>query len=76
MRKLITNRWFLGALMVLALGLAIWFVGPAIAIFNFRPLEGTTTRVALIVLITAIWLGIELGQLWASRRQIRNCWKE
>jgi len=68
MRKLITNRWFLGALMVLALGLAIWFVGPAIAIFNFRPLDGTTTRVALIVLITAIWLGIELGQLWASRR--------
>ena len=68
MRKLFTNRWFLGTLMVLFVALVVWFVGPAIAVFDVRPLEGTTTRIVLIVLVAAIWLGIELGRLWAARQ--------
>src|SRR5262252_6414565 len=54
--------------MVVALGLAIWFIGGAIAIFDYRPLEGATTRIVLIVLIAALWLGVEFGRLWAARQ--------
>ena len=62
------NRWFLGTVMVLAFALAVWFIGPAIAVFNFRPLETTIVRIVVIVMVAAVWLGIELGRLWASRR--------
>ncbi len=54
--------------MVLAFALAVWFIGPAIAIFEFRPLETVLVRTIAIVMVAAVWLGIELGRLWASRR--------
>jgi type VI secretion system protein ImpL len=67
MRKLIKNRWFLGSLMLAAIALVIWFIGPAIAIFDVRPLERAGVRAGLIIAIAAVWLGIELGRLLAAR---------
>jgi type VI secretion system protein ImpL len=54
--------------MVLAFALAVWFIGPAIAIFEVRPLESAIIRTVVIVLVAAVWLGVELGRLWASRQ--------
>jgi type VI secretion system protein ImpL len=48
--------------------LVVWFIGPAIAVFDVRPLEGITARTAVIVSVAAIWLGIELGRIWAARQ--------
>ncbi len=68
MRKIFKNRWFLGGLAVLMIALAVWFIGPAVALFDVRPLESVTARVAVIVAVLAIWLGIELGRMWAARQ--------
>jgi type VI secretion system protein ImpL len=68
MRKLIKNRWFLGSLMLAAIALVVWFIGPAIAIFDVRPLERAGVSALVIVAVAAIWLGIELGRLLAARQ--------
>ena len=68
MRKLIRNRWFLGTLMVLAVALVAWFIGPAIAIFDVRPLESATVRAIVIIAVAGVWLGIELGRVLAARQ--------
>jgi type VI secretion system protein ImpL len=72
MRKLIKNRWFLGTLMVLAIALVVWFIGPAIAIFDVRPLERTSVRAIVIIAVAGVWLGIELGRLLAARQANRK----
>ncbi|MGH8662747.1 MAG: hypothetical protein ACREUX_00650, partial [Burkholderiales bacterium] len=72
MRKLIKNRWFLGTLMVLAIALVVWFIGPAIAIFNVRPLERASVRLIVIIAVAGVWLGIELGRLLAARQANRK----
>ncbi|MCC6535877.1 MAG: type VI secretion system membrane subunit TssM [Burkholderiales bacterium] len=68
MRKLFKNRWFLGVLMVAAVALVIWFIGPAIAVFDVRPLERAAVRAIVIFAVAGVWLGIELGRLIAARQ--------
>ena len=68
MKAMVRNRWFLGALMVVALGLAVWFIGPAIAIFDARPLESVTVRLVLVSCLVILWLGYEAGRIWAARQ--------
>jgi len=67
-RKIFKNRWFLGGLAVLMIALVVWFIGPAVAFFDHRPLDGVTARVAVIVAVLAIWLGVELGRVWTARQ--------
>jgi type VI secretion system protein ImpL len=49
--KLIFNRWVLLAIGLLALAILVWWVGPAIAISDFRPFEAEWVRVLQIALI-------------------------
>ena len=37
--RLVFNRWVLGAVGILAIALLIWFVGPMIAVQDYRPFE-------------------------------------
>jgi len=55
-------------MMVLAIALVVWFIGPAIAVFDARPLESATVRAVVIGVAAAVWLGVELGRLWAARQ--------
>jgi type VI secretion system protein ImpL len=51
--KLIFNRWVLIAIGLVALAMVIWWVGPLIAISNFRPMEAEWVRwlqIAIIIL--------------------------
>jgi type VI secretion system protein ImpL len=51
------NRWTLALLGLVAISLLIWFVGPLIAIAEYRPLEPETVRIALIALIILFYVG-------------------
>jgi type VI secretion system protein ImpL len=42
--KLIFNRWVLLGIVVLALALLVWWIGPTISISNFRPYEQESVR--------------------------------
>jgi type VI secretion system protein ImpL len=55
--KLIFNRWTMAILGLLAISLLIWFVGPLIAIADYRPLGSGTVRWVLIALLLLVYLG-------------------
>ncbi|MDD5296190.1 MAG: type VI secretion system membrane subunit TssM [Rhodocyclaceae bacterium] len=68
MKKILTNKWFLGGLGMLALALLIWFVGDAIAVFDHRPLGSPWARGILIALIALTWAGIEVWHVIRARK--------
>ena len=49
--KLIFNRWVLLGVVVLALALLVWLVGPTISISSFRPYEQESVRIIQISFI-------------------------
>jgi type VI secretion system protein ImpL len=51
------NRWTLALLGLAAISLLIWFVGPLIAIAEYRPLEPDGVRLALIALVILFYVG-------------------
>lgn len=55
--KFLLNRWTLTSLGLIAVSLLIWFAGPLIALADYRPLESSTTRTILIVLIISFYIG-------------------
>lgn len=70
MKFLVTHRrWVIGAFVVLALLLLLWFIGPLIGIGEARPLESTTARVVATLLVLALWLGGEALRWWLGRRR-------
>ncbi|MFO1297722.1 MAG: hypothetical protein U1F25_15475 [Rubrivivax sp.] len=58
---LVFNRWTLGALLLLAFLAVLWLIGPLVAVGEWRPLESTTSRwvvtlvVLLFVLALVVW---------------------
>ncbi|SFG09877.1 type VI secretion system protein ImpL [Duganella sp. CF458] len=62
------NRWVIALLGLLALSLLIWFVGPLIAIADYRPLEPGAIRAALIALAILFYIGKQLWKLLKARR--------
>jgi len=66
--SLIFNRHVFIALGLLALALAIWFLGPLFAFANYRPLEPVPVRVWIIVGIFAFVLLRLLLRLWKKQR--------
>ena len=42
--KLIFNRWVLLVVVIIALALLVWLIGPTISISNFRPYEQESVR--------------------------------
>ncbi|MGM9485015.1 type VI secretion system membrane subunit TssM [Roseateles sp. NT4] len=62
------SAWTLMGLLLLCLLLLIWYVGPLVAIGNYRPLESDTARwIASGVLLAIVVLWIVL-RLWQARR--------
>jgi type VI secretion system protein ImpL len=70
--SLVFNRWVLAALGLVAISLLLWFVGPLVAIANYRPLEPEPVRLVLIGLLFAFYLGRASWRLfkakWANAR--------
>jgi type VI secretion system protein ImpL len=64
----LNRRWIAGAAAWAALSLAVWFVGDALAIGGWRPLDGPLARLALIGALGAAWIGWEL---WRTRRSLK-----
>ncbi len=65
------KRWWIGAAIVIAIGLLVWFVGPLIP-GEPGPFEAVARRIALIVALVAIWLLIEATRVMLSRRRNRR----
>jgi type VI secretion system protein ImpL len=62
------NRWVLAAVLLLALALLVWIVGPMVAIGSLRPLESERARgitLLVIVVAAATWMG---WRAWRARR--------
>jgi len=51
------NRWILTFLGFIAVALLIWYVGPLIAVADYRPLESEMVRLALISALILLYLG-------------------
>src|SRR5215831_14698621 len=66
--KMIFNRWTLIALGLLALSLLIWWVAPAIKVFELAPFAPEWTRWTLIVLMCAL---VIVKALWKAIRARR-----
>lgn len=55
--KFLFNHWTMAFLGLAALSLLIWFVGPLIAVAEYRPLESDTVRMILIASVITIYIG-------------------
>ena len=65
---LIFNRWVLGAVLLLALAMLIWLVGPLVAIAEARPLESENARWIFSVLgLASFSTGTQSASISASR---------
>jgi type VI secretion system protein ImpL len=62
------SRWMVGAAAWAALAAAVWFAGDALALGDWRPLEGGGVRLAVIVLAGLAWLGRE----WLRLRRLKR----
>ncbi|NRN28986.1 type VI secretion system membrane subunit TssM [Photorhabdus heterorhabditis] len=73
---IITNRLFWGALIVAALCLLIWIMGPFIAIGDHYPLATEVQRQIAITALISLWLLLKLlpflYQMWANARLRRH----
>ncbi len=69
MKNLPYKRWVIGALIVLAIALVLWFAGPLIGFAGHHPLESATVRVVLIALVLSLWLGWEVLRIVLERRR-------
>jgi type VI secretion system protein ImpL len=65
--RLLFHPMLLGITGVAALCLLIWYVGPLIAIANYRPLDSTFVRGVLIALAIAIYVARQAWKLWKAR---------
>ncbi|MDH5540778.1 MAG: type VI secretion system membrane subunit TssM, partial [Rhizobacter sp.] len=61
------NPWLLLVLGLIALALLIWFVGPLLALAQWRPLESEAARLGTIALIVALVVLRKLWQAWRAR---------
>ncbi|MBT9489219.1 MAG: type VI secretion system membrane subunit TssM [Rubrivivax sp.] len=63
------KRWFVGAFVVLVLGVLVWTIGPLIGIGETRPLAGGVARAITIATFALIWLAALLILAWRERRR-------
>ena len=69
---LVFNLWVLLALLVVLLLLVIWWVGPAVSVGDWRPLDSTTERwivTAVVLVLVALGVG---WRVWRARRGNRQ----
>ena len=65
---LIFNRWVLTAVLLLAIALVIWIVGPLVAIAEVRPLETESSRWIAIGVLACLVIAIVAWKQWRARR--------
>lgn len=65
---LVFNRWVLLAVLLLALGLVIYIVGPLVAIADYRPLESERARWITIGLLVLLVVAVVALKAWRARR--------
>ncbi|MEY4750580.1 MAG: type secretion system rane subunit TssM [Pseudomonadota bacterium] len=66
-------HWLLSPLVMITLGLfalsaVVWWIGPLIAIAGWPPLGNVWARVGVLVLIWAVWIGLQLVKALRRRR--------
>jgi type VI secretion system protein ImpL len=65
-------RWFLTLVGALLLAALVWFIGPLVAVSDYRPLAGDTVRLVCVVVIMIAWgLANLLGQMRARQQNQR-----
>ena len=69
MLRFFKRRGVLIVLGFLLLALFIWFAGPLFAFAEWYPLASMVTRIALIILIVALWAGVQLWKRWRAARK-------
>ncbi|MEO6563750.1 MAG: type VI secretion system membrane subunit TssM [Nitrosospira sp.] len=62
------NQWTMAILGLAAISLLIWYVGPMIAVAEYRPLESDTVRLVII----ALFIGLYIGKLLWKSFKARN----
>ncbi|WLI89447.1 type VI secretion system membrane subunit TssM [Massilia sp. R2A-15] len=72
MKKILTHRWFLGGLGVLALVLLVLLVGDLVAFADNRPLETRRARVIASLVLVAAWIIYEAARVLLLRRANRK----
>lgn len=53
--SVLTAKWFVTLVGAIALSLVVWFIGPLIAIAEFRPFESDLGRMIAIMAILVVW---------------------
>jgi len=53
--SVLTAKWFVTLVGAIALSLVVWFIGPLIAIGEFRPFESDLGRMIAIMAILVVW---------------------
>ncbi len=64
----VLNPLVIGSLSLLVLSALVWWIGPLVAIGAVRPLDAVAARVALLVLIWALWIGRLGWAAWQRRK--------
>jgi type VI secretion system protein ImpL len=73
MKKLLTHRWFLGGLGVLALVMLVWLVGDLVGFAGSYPLETRRARALAALVLVLAWLAYEAIRLllqWRANRKL------
>ncbi|MBF0332327.1 MAG: type VI secretion system membrane subunit TssM [Alphaproteobacteria bacterium] len=63
--RIFTSRWFLSFIGLVALALVVWFAGPLIGWADAHPLEDWPPRLGAVLLIAAVWAGVNV---WLDRK--------
>ncbi len=69
MKFLTHKRWLIGAFVVAAISLLVWFVGPLLSFGATRPFESASVRFVIIGFLVVLWLGFEMGRIYLARRR-------
>ncbi|WAC71423.1 type VI secretion system membrane subunit TssM [Roseateles sp. SL47] len=64
----IFNRWVLLAVLLLAVALVLWIIGPLVAIGEHRPLESETSRWITISVIVVLVVALVAWRRWRASR--------
>lgn len=66
---IITSRFLWGMVGVGSLSMIVWFIGPYVAVGDYRPLESAANRQIAIAILCGIWLLMKLiAAAWRAKR--------
>ena len=71
-KAMFTSRWFITLIGVIAVSLLVWFVGPLIAVADYKPMAADWVRMLIIVVLLLCWAGSNMYRLSKSRSNDRH----